>query len=231
MFQLFWLPPRGKASAPPLYRPPDLCYNTLDNGKVLEKRCIHAESNPAGHGRHAAAAGPRTGRRRGHGGRAQRAAGLRRGHAGRPAAVRRQRVSAFGGAADPLPRRPHSGSARSFADPGQPEPHRAADDLRPQGHRACGAGRHGAGRAAGVPGALAGRRRTIPHRHAENHPVPADPPRTLLRLSACAAPRRAVRPRKGAGCGHPDVLLENAAKGRPSAAARRSRCWVRRAAG
>ena len=54
---------------------------------------------------------------------------------------------------------------------GQPEPHRAADDLRPQGHRACGAGRHGAGRAAGVPGALAGRRRTIPHRYAENHPL------------------------------------------------------------
>ena len=39
-------------------------------------------------------------------------------------------------------------------------------------------------------------------------------PFPLLRLSACAAPRRAVRPRKGAGCGHPDVLLENAAKGR-----------------
>ena len=33
------------------YTVPDLCYNTLDNGEVLEKRCIHAESNPAGHGR------------------------------------------------------------------------------------------------------------------------------------------------------------------------------------
>ena len=117
-----------------------------------------------------------------------------------------------------------------FADPGQPEPHRAADDLRPQGHRACGAGRHGAGRAAGVPGALAGRRRTIPHRHTENHPFPL-----THRVPCCgyvlALPRAGrFDPARARAAGIPMPYWKTLQGASPSAAARRSRCWVRRAA-
>ena len=118
-----------------------------------------------------------------------------------------------------------------FADTGQPEPHRAADDLRPPRHRAGGAGCHGAGRGAAIPGALAGDRRHFCRGYAENHTCPIETPRALPGLCAGFAPRRKIRCGAGKSGGHPAGILVRAAKRREHRrVCARSRCWVRRAA-